>query len=339
MNDPQTEKIRSLPLTARGDPPSGFGNRKGTVFDMTLVILAAGMGSRYGGMKQIDPIGPGGEFIIDYSCFDAARAGFDRVVFVIKRENLEAFSSTVGARVEKYIKIEFVFQDMNDLPEGYEVPEGRKKPWGTAHALLAARNTVDDCFAVINADDFYGRETFAIMAEHLRAAEARSCRTPGGRYDCCMVGFRLGNTLTENGTVSRGICHVEDGRLTDVTERAAIRRSADGSCAEYEENGVWTPLPLDAVASMNCFGLTPSVFGYISAGFAEFLSDLPDPMKSEYYLPFALDRLAKNGIIDIAVERTPAKWYGVTYAADKEPVKASIRALIAAGEYPEPLAL
>ena len=306
---------------------------------MTLVILAAGMGSRYGGMKQIDPIGPSGEFIIDYSCFDAVRAGFDRIVFVIKRENLDVFRETVGARVGAYMKTEYAFQSLDDLPEGFSVPDGRQKPWGTAHALLAARDIVDDCFAVINADDFYGRKTFEIMAERLRAAERRARRTDGGRLDCCMVGFRLGNTLTENGTVSRGICTVEGGKLVSVTERTKIRRAADGSCAEYEEDGEWTPLPLDSTASMNCFGLMPEVFGYVSDGFGGFLENMGDPLKSEYYLPFALDSLAQKGIIDIAVEKTPSKWYGVTYAADKEPVKQSIRELIRSGEYPEKLAL
>ena len=177
------------------------------------------------------------------------------------------------------------------------------------------------------------------MAERLRAAEQRKRRTAEGRLDCCMVGFRLGNTLTENGTVSRGICTVEGGKLVSVTERTKIRRAADGNAAEYEEDGVWNPLPLDATASMNCFGLMPEVFGYVSDGFVGFLENMGDPMKSEYYLPFALDSLAKKGIIDIAVEKTPSKWYGVTYAADKEPVKQSIRELIRSGEYPEKLAL
>ena len=237
------------------------------------------------------------------------------------------------------MKTEYAFQSLDDLPEGFSVPDGRQKPWGTAHALLAAREIVDDCFAVINADDFYGRKTFEIMAERLRAAERRARRTDGGRLDCCMVGFRLGNTLTENGTVSRGICTVEGGKLVSVTERTKIRRAADGNAAEYEEDGVWNPLPLDATASMNCFGLMPEVFGYVSDGFGGFLENMGDPMKSEYYLPFALDSLAKKGIIDIAVEKTPSKWYGVTYAADKEPVKQSIRELIRSGEYPEKLAL
>ena len=294
---------------------------------MTLVILAAGMGSRYGGMKQIDPIGPSGEFIIDYSCFDAARAGFDRIVFVIKRENLDVFRETVGARVGSYMKTEYAFQSLDDLPDGFSVPDGRQKPWGTAHALLAARDIVDDCFAVINADDFYGRKTFEIMAERLRAAEQRKRRTAEGRLDCCMVGFRLGNTLTENGTVSRGIC--------TVTERTKIRRAADGSCAEYEEDGEWTPLPLDSTASMNCFGLMPEVFGYVSDGFGGFLENMGDPMKSEYYLPFALDSLAQKGIIDIAVEKTPSKWYGVTYKEDKDLVVREVKALIEKGLYPE----
>ena len=306
---------------------------------MTLLILAAGMGSRYGGMKQIDPIGPDGEFIIDYSCYDAARAGFDRVVFVIKRENLNDFKETVGKRVGRYIKVEYAFQDMDDLPAGVSVPEGRTKPWGTAHALLAARNIIDDCFAVINADDFYGSETIAAAAAHLRAAEERKHKNAQGKYDCCMVGFVLANTLTENGTVSRGISHAKNGRLFDITERTAIRRAADGNTAEYCEGDVWYPLPLDSIASMNCFGLVPEVLGYIEKYFSNFLADMPNPQKSEFYLPFALNCLAQDGIIDISVEMTPSKWYGVTYAADKEPVVRSIRALIEAGVYPVPLTL
>lgn len=306
---------------------------------MTLLILAAGLGSRYGGMKQIDPIGPEGEFIIDYSCYDAARAGFDRVVFVIKRENLDDFRETVGRRVSRYIKVEYAFQDMADLPAGISVPEGRTKPWGTAHALYAARNIVDDCFAVINADDFYGRETIAAAAAHLRAAEERGHKNEHGRFDCCMVGFVLANTLTENGAVSRGICSVEGGRLSSIIERTAIRRADGGDAAEYCEGDTWYPLPLESVASMNCFGLVPEVFGYIEKYFREFLLNMPDPQRSEFYLPFALNSLAQDGIIDISVEMTPSKWYGVTYAADKEPVVRSIRALIEAGVYPSPLVL
>lgn len=306
---------------------------------MTLVILAAGLGSRYGGLKQIDPIGPGGEFIIDYSCFDAARAGFDRVVFVIKRENLEIFKSTIGARVGKYIKTDYVFQDMNDLPEGFSVPNGRTKPWGTAHALLAARHVVDDAFAVINADDFYGRETFAIISKKLTDSTRHGFVNERGRLDCSMAGFVLGNTLTENGSVSRGICRIEDGTLVDVVERTAIRFCDDKTHAEYEENGAWHPLPLDSTASMNCFGLVPDVFKHIELEFAAFLSALADPAKSEFYLPFALDTLSKKGIIDISAEITPARWYGVTYTADKEEVQKSIRALISSGEYPQKLSL
>ncbi len=306
---------------------------------MTLLILAAGMGSRYGGMKQIDPIGPGGEFIIDYSCYDAARAGFDRVVFVIKRENLNDFRETVGSRVGRYIKVEYAFQDMDDLPAGISVPEGRTKPWGTAHALLAARNIIDDCFAVINADDFYGRETIAAAAAHLRKVEKHQHKNEFGRLDCCMVGFVLANTLTENGTVSRGICHAENGMLADIVERTAIRRSPDGKIAEYCENDVWYPLPLESIASMNCFGLVPEVFGHIEKYFSEFLDEIPNPQKSEFYLPFALNNLARDGIIDISVEITPSKWYGVTYAADKETVVRGIRALTEAGVYPTPLSV
>ncbi len=297
---------------------------------MTLVILAAGMGSRYGGLKQIDPITDNGEFIIDFSVFDAVRSGFDRVVFVIKEENLEAFRESVGTRFESKIKVEYAFQRLDDIPNGFEIPEGRVKPWGTAHALLAARNIVDDNFAVINADDFYGRNAYELIAEHFKK---------GAASEYCMVGYKLENTLTENGTVSRGICQVgENGFLIDVVERTSIRKAGD--MAAYEEDGIDTLIPLDSIASMNCWGFTPDIFPEVEKGFTAFLSELPNsknPQKAEYYLPFAVRELMDAGKCSVKVYKSSASWYGVTYHEDKDNVKASIASLIKSGEYPEKL--
>ena len=295
---------------------------------MTLVILAAGMGSRYGGLKQIDPITDNGKFIIDFSVYDAVLSGFDRVVFVIKKENLDAFRETIGMRFENKIKVEYVFQDLNDIPEGFSVPEGREKPWGTAHALLAARDIVDDNFAVINADDFYGRSAYELLSKHLSSADSGSF---------CMIGYKLENTLTENGTVARGICNVgDDGYLKDVVERTSIRRAGD--MAAFEEDGVDTFIPLDSVASMNCWGFTPDIFDGIKEGLKVFLSGLAsskNPMKAEYYLPFAVRELMDAGKCAVKVYKSDSSWYGVTYHDDKENVKKSIQALIDNGEYPK----
>ncbi len=297
---------------------------------MTLVILAAGMGSRYGGLKQIDPITKNGEFIIDFSVFDALRSGFDKVVFVIKEENLEAFRESVGKRFEDKIEVKYVFQKLDDLPEGFKVPEGRVKPWGTAHALLAARDEVKDAFAVINADDFYGYNAYKLIAEHFRNSAER-------KGDYCMVGYILSNTLTENGTVSRGVCVTDEvGVLTEVNERTKIERQGD-IAVSVESDGTYT-IPLDAVVSMNCWGFTPDIFEGVSEGFAKFLSQPhADEMKCEYYLPFAVTELMEAGKCAVKVYRSEDSWYGVTYAEDKEKVKASIAALMDGERYPEKL--
>lgn len=294
---------------------------------MTLAILAAGMGSRYGGLKQLDKFTDSGEFIIDFSIFDAIKSGFDRVVFIIKRENLDLFKETVGKRVEKYIKVEYAFQDINDVPSWYEVPNGRTKPWGTAHAILSARDIIDDNFAVINADDFYGRDCYIKAASHLKYAK---------RGECCMVGYLLRNTLTKNGTVSRGICRSdESGMLASVTERTAIRECEND--AEYlDENGNWTFLSGDSLTSMNCWGLTPDMFVLIEKKFHEFLkAPMADPMKSECYLPMVLDSIIKDGGCTVKLYDTTANWYGVTYINDKEYVRTSIRALMDNVTYPK----
>lgn len=297
---------------------------------MTLVILAAGMGSRYGGLKQLDPITEEGEFIIDFSVYDAICQGFDRVVFVIKEENLDLFRTTIGSRFEDRVKVEYVFQKIDDLPDGMTPPEGRIKPWGTAQALLAARHVVNDPFAVINADDFYGKNAYELLASHLAARE-------GQRGEYCMVGYVLKNTLTENGTVSRGVCLCgEDGYLLDVTERTAIRPKGD--VAVYEENGEEIALPLDSVVSMNCWGFTPDIFDGVMEGFRVFLQNLGEnSLKCEYYLPFAVRELMSAGKCRVRVMESEGAWYGVTYHEDKEKVKAGILSLKLGGEYPDRL--
>jgi len=296
---------------------------------MILAILAAGMGSHYGGLKQIDPMTENGEFIIDFSVYDAIKAGFDKVVFIIKKENYKAFSETVGKRVSPYIKTYYAFQDLNDLPNGFTPPEDRTKPWGTAHAIYAAREYLTENFAVINSDDFYGRDAFIKAAEHLRNLEK------GEHY--CMVGYRLGNTLTDSGTVSRGECSVDpNGMLMSVVERTDIKKQ--GSDAAYKnDQGAWVELPASTVVSMNFWGLTPGVIPKISAGLEAFLEKRGSELKSEYYLPGAIDDFMKAGECDVRVYATDAQWYGVTYAEDKEYVKQSIGAMIDDGIYPKTL--
>ncbi len=298
---------------------------------MTLVILAAGMGSRYGGLKQIDPITDNNEFIIDFSIFDAVKAGFDKVVFIIKKENYEAFRDTVGARVEPYIKVEYAFQSLDQLPEGSSIPEGREKPWGTSHAVLCAKEFIKDNFAVINADDFYGRDAFRKLAQHLS-----SIKTTDTNY--CMIGYILRNTLTENGTVSRGKCVTNDsGMLDSITELTKIK--THGKDALYlGDDGEWHSLDGNTIVSMNCWGLTPAIFDSLESGFVKFLSgEGGKALKSEYYLPGAVDEMMHEGKCDVKVIATTASWYGVTYSEDKPAVKASLRKLMESGEYPEKL--
>ena len=300
---------------------------------MTLVVLAAGMGSRFGGLKQITPITDNGEFIIDFSVYDAISAGFDRVVFIIKEENYDAFNETVGKRIGKNIKVEYAYQDLADVPEWYKANPERVKPWGTAHAALAARKIVDDNFAVINADDFYGRSAFEQLAKHLKNASSEN-----GVSECCMVGYALKNTLTENGSVSRGECYVdENGMLTAVRERTKIERDGDG--ARYlDDDGEWKPISPDTVASMNCWGFTPDVFAEMEKGFENFLRTTAyDEIKKEYYLPFAVEEMMNAGKCSVKVYQSLSNWYGVTYAEDKDKVYNSIKNLILSGEYPEKL--
>jgi len=293
---------------------------------MTLVILAAGMGSRYGGLKQVDPITKEGDFIIDFSVFDAIRNGFDKVVFVIKEENLDIFKETIGSRFEGKIKVEYAFQRLTDLPEGFSVPEGRTKPWGTTQAVLAAKDLVSDPFCVLNADDFYGESAYRLVASHFKAPTE----------DYCMVGYRVGNTLTDHGTVSRGVCETADGYLTGIVERTAISR--DGDEAVFEADGAQVRIPLTTPVSMNFWGFTPKLFAQLEQYFIEFLSNLGDnPLKCECYLPMAVGELMAKGECRVRVYESEDEWYGVTYADDKPRVKASLEALKVSGVYPEKL--
>lgn len=293
---------------------------------MTLAILAAGMGSRYGGLKQLDSFTDNGEFIIDFSVYDAIKAGFDKVVFIIKRENYDAFRETIGKRVEKNIKVDYAFQDLYDVPSWFNVPSERVKPWGTAHAILAAKDIIDDNFAVINADDFYGFDAFKCLSDHLKNAKGT---------DCCIIGYILRNTLTKNGTVSRGICTAdENGMLTDIIERTKIKMQGDD--AEYEdENGNWVHLDGHSLTSMNCWGLTPDIFPYIEEKFHEFLKNQPsNALKTECYLPMVLGDIINDGNCNVKLYSTVGTWYGVTYSEDKEYVKSSIKALMDGKNYP-----
>ena len=299
----------------------------------TLLIMAAGMGSRFGGLKQITPVGPNGEMIIDYSIYDAVRAGFGKVVFVIKKEIEQAFRANIGDRVAQRIPVEYVYQELDKLPEGYAVPEGRAKPWGTGHAVLCSLPKLDGPFMVINADDFYGQDSYRLMAEFLSRPAA------GDKHHLAMAGYVLDNTLTDNGYVSRGICTVDEhGYLTDLTERTHIERR-DGQAMYTEDDGAsWHTLPNDCPVSMNCWGFPAGAAASFEASFRAFL-DQPgkDPLKAEFYLPSAVDAMVDSGAADVQVLRTTDRWYGMTYPADREQVTAAIRGLVDAGQYPEKL--
>ena len=297
---------------------------------MTLLILAAGMGSRFGGLKQLTSVTDNGEFIIDFSVYDAVRCGFDKIVFVIKEENLEMFKKTVGSRFEDKIKVEYAFQKIDDLPDGFNAPEGREKPWGTAQAMLAARHIVKEPFAVINADDFYGRSAYSLLSKHLSAtSEDKSVS------EYCMVGYILENTLTENGTVSRGVCKVKDGYLEDVVERTKICRADD--IAVCDDGMADTQIPLDAIVSMNCWGFTPEIFDKVYNGFARFLEKNANEMKAEYYLPFAVRELMESGDCKVKVYNSEDAWYGVTYREDTASVVENLKKLKQNGVYPSVL--
>ena len=295
-----------------------------------LVVMAAGMGSRYGGLKQIDPVGGHGQLIIDYSIFDARRAGFETVVFIIKHEIEADFKAAIGDRLSKVMDVRYAFQQLDDLPAGYAVPEGRVKPWGTSHAILSARDVIDGPFAVINADDFYGAEAYKTIADYLRSVAAQ-------RNHYCMVGYELKNTLSDYGSVSRGICSVDsNGNLTSMVERTKIERREDKIVYEDEKGNVF-PLAGDTLVSMNMFGFTPDYFKYSEDFFSAYLKDNIGNPKSEFYIPTMVNKLVADGKAQLRVLHSAAQWFGVTYKEDRPAVVERIRKLIAAGVYPDKL--
>ena len=298
--------------------------------DLTLVVLAAGMGSRYGGLKQIDAVGPSGESVMDYSVFDALRTGFDHVVCVIRKSIEREFRAAVSSRFERALPVDLVFQELDDLPTGLVAPAERQKPWGTAHALWACRNAVHTPFAVINADDFYGRRSYALLAERLRESPSNAARY-------AMTGFILRNTLSEHGSVARGICRLDDaGELKSVVEHPKIERGTDGLRSQAAD-GAWRPLTGDETVSMNFWGFNPTIFPYLENSFKTFLRASTGQPKAECYLPAVVDELIRRGAARVQVLKTPEHWLGVTYTEDKSVVADGIRALVARGEYPASL--
>jgi UTP-glucose-1-phosphate uridylyltransferase len=313
---------------------AAFGGEREEVMEKpTLVVMAAGMGSRYGGLKQIDPVGPNGEIIMDYSIYDALKAGFGRVVFIIKKETEQLFREAIGDRVSKFIDTAYVYQELTKVQGGYKVPAGRTKPWGTGHAVLCCQEVVDTPFAVINADDYYGPSSFQILADFLTKAKdaEKYCQY-------AMVGYILENTLTEHGTVARGVCDVDDkGYMIDIQERTKIKRERDGA-KYYSEEGAWIELPRESTVSMNTWGFTPSIFQGLEAGFAEFLKRNTDNiLNAEFFLPNLVNDMIKEEKAKVRVLTSREQWYGVTYKKDKPAVKAAINHQILTGVYPERL--
>lgn len=296
---------------------------------MTLVIMAAGMGSRFGGLKQIEPIDEYGNFIIDYSIYDAIKEGFKKVVFIIKKENYDIFRDTVGKRVEKYIDVEYVFQELDKLPYGYSVPEDRVKPWGTGHAILCCKDVVKENFAIINSDDFYGRDAFRVIAEFLKnVKEEKSIN------EYAMAGYKVKNTLTENGAVKRGICQVKDGYLTKLIE-SNIEKKDGKLIATPLEGGETFEVSEEDTVSMNMFGFTPKMFDYLEKRFPEFLDEHKDNLtKCEYLIPTIIFEEINSGKAKVEVLKTDAVWQGITYREDKDKVVKEIKKLVDVGEYP-----
>lgn len=295
----------------------------------TLVVLAAGMGSRYGGLKQMDPLGPNGEAILEFSAYDAIRAGFDKIVFIIKKEMEKDFIELIGSKIAEKIEVEYVFQGMDSmLPEGFEIPEGRTKPWGTAHALLCCKEVVKEPFAIINADDFYGKGSYQTLHEYL-ADETHK------QY--ALVGYILENTLTDNGSVTRGICQSKDGLLSEVKECAKIEKHECG--VQYFENDEWIDVDAKSLVSMNMWGFYPDFIEKIEEKFQVFLKEKvkENPMKAEFLIPVVVDELIKEGKVDVKLLSSDEKWFGVTYQEDKPNVKAGIKKLVDNNEYPNGL--
>ncbi|MBR5451418.1 MAG: nucleotidyltransferase [Clostridia bacterium] len=287
--------------------------------DATLIVMAAGMGSRFGGLKQMEPIGPGGEAILDFSVLDAKKAGFNKVVFVIKEAIAEDFINLVGKRIEKKIAVEYVYQETNKLPEGYTCPAERTKPWGTGHAILMCKDVVNTPFAVINADDFYGPGGFEKIFNGLK----------NGNW--CMAGYLLKNTVTENGYVSRGVCSARDGKLVSIEETPKIW----GDCRSENADGSFNQLSPDTVVSMNLWGFTPDAFDYLDREFKKFLDEKINTPGAEFYLPFMVDTVIASGEKSVDVYVAEDKWYGVTYKEDKQTVVDAVKALVDKGLYPE----
>lgn len=297
----------------------------------TLFVLAAGMGSRYGGLKQLDGVGPNGETIMDYSIYDAVRGGFGKVVFVIRELFEKDFREKVLKKYENIIPVEVVFQELNNIPEGFTLNPDRQKPWGTNHAVMMGKDVIKEPFAIVNADDFYGRDSFKILADYLVSVE-------GKEGDYCMVGYRLGNTLSESGSVSRGVCQTDEkGNLTSVVERTYIVRDTDGVIKYRKEDGTMQALEENVPVSMNMWGFTPEYFDYSDELFVEFLKDNINDPKAEFFIPKVADSLITSAKATIKVLDTPCKWFGVTYPEDRPAVVAQLQSLVDKGEYPSPL--
>lgn len=297
-----------------------------------LVVMAAGMGSRYGGLKQIDPVDKEGHIIMDFSIFDAVKAGFEKVVFIIKKENEQDFRAAIGDRLSEKIKVSYVFQELTNLPEGYVVPERRVKPWGTGHAIMSCMGEIDGPFVVINADDFYGSHAFQVAYDYLTTHQDEE-----GIYRYMMVGYRLENTLTDNGHVARGVCEMDaQGYLADIHERTHIEKRGNGAAYTEDEGKTWIPISGDAIVSMNMWGFSESILGELQSRFSAFLEENleKNPLKCEYFLPFVVDELLKEGRATVAVEKSQDKWFGVTYKEDKPMVMAAIQNLKDQGVYP-----
>ena len=299
-----------------------------------LVVMAAGMGSRYGGLKQIDPVDKEGHIIMDFSIYDAVRAGFKKVVFIIKKENEADFKAAIGDRISKIIEVAYVFQDLNNLPEGYSTPEGRVKPWGTGHAILSCLDEVDGPFAVINADDYYGSHAFQMAYDFLSQNEE------GDTYSYMMVGYKLENTLTDNGHVARGVCVTdEDGHLVKINERTHIEKREDGAAYTEDDGKTWVEIPEGSTVSMNMWGFSASILKELKDRFSKFLDENleSNPLKCEYFLPFVVDELLTEKKATVKVLKSMDKWYGVTYKEDKPVVVAAIQKLKDEGLYPQKL--
>lgn len=299
-----------------------------------LVVMAAGMGSRYGGLKQIDPVDEYGNIIMDFSIFDAKEAGFEKVVFIIKKAIEKEFKENVGKRMERRVQVEYVYQELDKVPEGFKVPEERVKPWGTGHAILCCKDVVNEPFAVINADDYYGKQAFQEIYNQLTS------QGDDEKYQYAMVGYELVNTMTDHGHVARGVCATDDqGRLVDIHERTRIEKRGDHGAYTEDDGATWVTLPGDTVVSMNLWGFTPSILEELDRRFASFLDrEVPsNPLKCEYFLPFVVDELLKEDKAQVKVLKSKDRWYGVTYKEDKETVVQAIRRMKEQGLYPEKL--